>query len=427
MDGGKVSLQIPDEWAAIQELKSAEDNYIRVIASRSHVDKDEIDYGDRFVVVNLKEFGKGNSIQFVLSNAVAQTRLGLAPFRIESAGSATGILTGLAGETLPADDEISTEKEDDPFLLLGKVYVPLVADDDAALGLLRIAVTGGEGGSGLATHEVVRSNGGLSSYLNEDGDIVSERRVHAGDDNIYLLFTYAPIETIEDGMLRFVVDSDWDEPQEDSPNQIGFTDVDDAGVPTFENFTVDIPITYIDAGGTPITIHYGVGNDGATAPTKRETSKFRFYVQGSATGTLKEIDAVDVEVYSQGSGEGTASVDTGMMTEDGDPTVHAGSSGSITVTYDPIGEISGGRVKLTVPAALTGGDDSDGVTASHISVPGNAKYGGSVDLDLEANEDVTANDVLVSGVNLRADGTLTFTYTGMMPEATGDLEFAVRC
>ena len=38
---------------------------------------------------------------------------------------------------------------------------------------------------------------------------------------------------------------------------------------------------------------------------------------------------------------------------------------------------------------------------------------------------LTKNDVLVSGVNLRADGTLTFTYTGMMPEATGDLEFAV--
>ena len=248
MDGGKVSLEIPSTpspWGAMQELDSTKDNYIRVNASRSHVDQDEIDYGDRFVVVNLKEFGKGNSIQFILSNAVAQKTLGIANFRIESAGSATSSLTPLAGEPLPADDEVSTAKEDDPFLLLGKVYMPVgladdavVADIERASGLLRLAVTGGDGGSGEATHEVVRSNGGLSSYLNEDGDIVSERRVHAGDDNIYLLFTYAPIETIEDGMLRFVVDSDWDKPQEDSPNQIGYTDVDDAGVPTFENYTV---------------------------------------------------------------------------------------------------------------------------------------------------------------------------------------------
>ena len=55
-------------------------------------------------------------------------------------------------------------------------------------------------------------------------------------------------------------------------------------------------------------------------------------MKGSA-GTLKEIDAVDVEVYSQASGKGTASVDTGMMTEDDDPTVHAGATGSITITY----------------------------------------------------------------------------------------------
>ena len=84
--------------------------------------------------------------------------------------------------------KISTVKEDDPFLLLGKVYMPVgLADNandaeiEAASGLLRLAVTGGEGGSGEATHEVVRSDGGLSDYLDEDGDIVQERRVHAGD------------------------------------------------------------------------------------------------------------------------------------------------------------------------------------------------------------------------------------------------------
>ena len=75
---------------------------------------------------------------------------------------------------------------------------------------------------------------------------------------------------------------------------------------------------------------------------------------------------------------------------------------------------------------MTGGADGDGVTASHISVStGSAKYGGSVDLDLDANSDVTKNDILVSGVSLGADSMFTFTYEGMMPEAAGDLSFTV--
>ena len=48
-----------------------------------------------------------------------------------------------------------------------------------------------------------------------------------------------------------------------------------------------------------------------------------------------------------------------------------------------------------------------------------------MDHDLEANDDVTKDDVLVSGVNLSASSTFTFTYEGMMPEAAGDLSFTV--
>ena len=102
-----------------------------------------------------------------------------------------------------------------------------------------------------------------------------------------------------------------------------------------------------------------------------------------------------------------------MADEDGNATVNAGDTGSITITYTSIGQIVNGRVKLTVPEALTGGADGDGVTASHISVSGDAKYGGALtaaQLDLDANADVTKDDILVSGVNLREAGTLTFTY-----------------
>ena len=141
-------------------------------------------------------------------------------------------------------------------------------------------------------------------------------------------------------------------------------------------------------------------------------------MKGTA-GTFTSIGAVEVEVHSQASGRGSASI-AAMNATAGAP------DGSITITYDPIGQIANGRIKLTVDEALTGGADGDGVTAEHISVStGSAKYGGSVDLELDANSDVTKNDVLVSGVNLSASSNFTFTYEGMMPEAAGDLAFTV--
>ena len=179
-----------------------------------------------------------------------------------------------------------------------------------------------------------------------------------------------------------------------------------------------IPIVSIISGANIIEIHYGVGSFGAKAPTAKKTSEFLFAVKGSA-GTFTNIGAVEVDVHSQASGRGSASIAATNATA-GHP------DGSIVITYDPIGQIANGRIKLTVPDELTGGADAAGVTAAHISVStGSAKYGGSVDHDLEANDDVTKDDVLVSGVNLSASGTFTFTYEGMMPEAAGDLGFTV--
>ena len=129
MDGGRVSLQIPDGWGALQELGSAEANHIAVKASSRIVDQDGIDYGADFIVVNLKEFGYGNSIQFVYSKAKAQSGLGIAEFIIESAGSSSGDLTSLLGVPRPADDENADNKEDSPFLLLGHVYQTHDPDD----------------------------------------------------------------------------------------------------------------------------------------------------------------------------------------------------------------------------------------------------------------------------------------------------------
>ena len=38
-------------------------------------------------------------------------------------------------------------------------------------------------------------------------------RIHAGDTNTYLKFTYTPEETIQDGQLKFQVHGDWSDPQ----------------------------------------------------------------------------------------------------------------------------------------------------------------------------------------------------------------------
>ncbi len=433
MNGGSVRLSTPAAWGSLDERDPTAKNHIRVVASSSVASQDAIRYGAHNVLVPLMTAGYNSTVEFVLSNVKAQTTIGIAQFTVESAGGPSDSLARLMGEPLPKDGD---DNIIDPYMLLGKVYVPRFAEggtvpetgataDAAAVtadtGILRLRVVPGAGGTGEAELvEIVRTDSGLQTYLNEDGEEISDRQVHAGDEEIYLVFRYTPVETLEDGALRFTVPSDWSPPQEESSNVLGYTEISSSaslGAYDFGNRSITIPIVSIDSGQN-VEIHYGVGSLGAKAPTAKKTSQFLFAVKGTA-GTFTSIGAVDVDVMSQASGRGSASIES-MNATAGAP------DGSITITYDPEGQIANGRIKLTVPDALTGGADGDGVTASHISVStGSAKYGGSVDLELDANSDVTKNDVLVSGVNLSADDEFTFTYEGMMPEAAGDLAFTV--
>ena len=52
---------------------------------------------------------------------------------------------------------------------------------------------------------------------------IATQEVHAGDDSVYLLFTYTPSETITDGELRFTVPTNWSIPQEDDQGEHGYT------------------------------------------------------------------------------------------------------------------------------------------------------------------------------------------------------------
>ena len=443
MTGGSVRLQSPENWGTLQETDSAADNHIRVEPSSS-INQADISYGPRYVFVPLGNVQANDAVTFVLSNVKAQPTIGLAEFRLESAGGPSDSLMRLMGEPLlkDADDKDIVDR----YMLLGKVYVPRFAEggaiperigavataDDVTndTGILRLEVVAGAGGTGEAKLDrVARSDAGLRNYLNEARDaIVSERRVHAGDEEIYLVFKYTPVQTITDGALRFTVPTDWTEPQEDSSNTIGYTTVlpsgANIGALMFENRVVTIPIVDITSADS-IEIHYGSGSFGATAPKTRQVgdaaSDFLFAVKGTA-GTFSNIGAAPVNVYSQASGEGSASAMAENATA-GHP------EGSIKITYDPEGQIVNGRVKLTVDAALTGGADGDGVMSTSGITPssGSAMYGGDPSMtdDSRTMYGITKNDILVSGVSLGADDEFTFTYSGMMPVAKGDLSFTV--
>ena len=180
MTGGSVRLHTPTAWGELQETDSTAANHIGVSASRSMVNQDEISYGTRYVLVPLMTIGRGNTIEFVLSNVLAQREIGLARFTIESAGGPSGSLRQLKGIERPDDDEDATVKETDEYMLLGHVYETGDVDEDAdedRNGLIRLEVIAGEGGTGEAVLEsIVRTDAGLRSYLNEDGDAIETVR-----------------------------------------------------------------------------------------------------------------------------------------------------------------------------------------------------------------------------------------------------------
>ena len=152
--------------------------------------------------------------------------------------------------------------------------------------------------------------------------------------------------------------------------------------------------------GQTITIDYGAGDGGAVVPKTAGTSGFDIEIKGSETGQLKSVKVEAVTVLSQASGRGTVAIDT-----DGD--VHAGQTGrAFAITYTAEGQIVGGRLKVTVPD----GDDWADAMAANFS--GSATYGGDLsETALEENEEIgSVNELIVSGINLRADQTLTLTY-----------------
>ena len=192
MDGGAVSLEHPAGWGGFDSDPS-ELNYVRVSASRG-ASIEEIDNGGSIIIVTLDKCPPNGTVTFVYGTgtgakrgARAQDATGVAPFMIKSQGDDFGSLMGVIGDRAKA-----TVTDDDPEYL-GETF-------NDAVGMLRVDVTGADDGSGTGEVTLVASKAGDGDYTDEDGEAVTEMRVHAADDATYIKVVYTATETIENGM-----------------------------------------------------------------------------------------------------------------------------------------------------------------------------------------------------------------------------------
>ena len=119
MTGGRVVLQMPDGWGDLQNTQSSARNYVQVTGSG--LSNDDWDVNSDIVEVNLKTFEKGNAVKFALNRVVPQfTELGIAEFRISSAGNAGETVDLLVGEPYP-DGAYTNEG-----LILDKLLQPAI-------------------------------------------------------------------------------------------------------------------------------------------------------------------------------------------------------------------------------------------------------------------------------------------------------------
>ena len=351
MNGGQVSLERPDGWGDMQEGDADEPNYVTVTASGGTLDSANTSYvGREVVIANLEDFGKNNTVTFTISNAEAPSDIGVDVFVVKSAGSRDGRLTELGGDAKQPDNATDAD-------LLGKIYwIELGGNEDAfdrgtddANGKLRVAVVSAADGTGVATVEIRSSNNPSAKY---DGADVATQEVHAGDDSVYLLFTYIPGETIRDGELRFTVPTNWSIPQEADQGEHGYTYFEevrnaDIGAAVFTEGSRTVTVEIIEmTKDDGIQIHYGwhgIREGGAEAPkVARPGDAFGFQIKGSETGSPDRIDVLPtVRVREQASGAGTAEISP--------ESAAAAEMETVTITYTAIGEIKDGALRLTVP------------------------------------------------------------------------------
>ena len=381
MDGGNVDLAIPAGWGDIQSSDPTQRNYVSVrgdgVTGEPNTD------GGRLARASIDKLAKGQSFRFIIGSGTGganngvevQDTVGFADFTITSDGDGDGV-HALITSTLEFKDREKIRNPDKT----GKIY------KDAA-GILRIKVTSALDGTGMVTVEPVE--------------------VRAADANVALVFTYTPTQTIEDGALKFTVPSSWSKPQVEEEGMPGYTEAEGPSLGTAtddDKFSVTIPIISLDKDQDPIKITYGAGNGPAMASTVVGTDSFRFDMKGHADGNFRALrEQPTVEVKRQASGMGKA-----VLAVEGDA-LHAGDMDrKITVVYTAAGQMVAGMVRLTIPAKWSA-PTVENLTVMPSMTP-----------------TIDGQMATVSGVNLMAGGTVTFTYTGSVQPAAGtDVKFAV--
>ena len=454
MSGGQVGFELPNsDWGAMQEDDDDEPNYMHVKAGNGGtLDASNPAYvGREVVIANLENFEKGDTVTFTYgygsgdkSGAEAPSEIGVDAFVISSAGSRSGSLVELAGDAKQPPDKDEDE-------LLGKIYwVEAGGDKDAfdrgtdtANGKLRVNVVSAADGTGEATVEIRNSSSPTGKYgIDADGDPDKDavtQQVHAGDTDIYLLFTYTPHETITTGELRFTVPTGWTIPQEDDQGKPGYTYFEevrnaDIGSPvisgTSRTITVEIDsMTKDDA----IQIHYGwhgVRDGGAEAPADaRPDDEFEFQIRGSEKGSPDRIRAgnPEVKVWEAASGSGEVDIDP--------KTAAAADMETVTITYTAAGEIKDGTLRLEVPDKWSDAS-SDNITVSVGSADHGRQYYETEDddgdgtkyeaLDNKPKDVANIRNVLVRDIKLAAGGTVVFTYNTQVGATIGDHKFKLE-
>ncbi len=379
MDGGAVSLGIPDGWGAMQN-DPTQRNYVTTRGAGVSA----VEITDRHAIATIDTLSKGGSFRFIYGGgtgaavgAEVQDNVGTAQFVIKSDGDGDGVFAALTSDL----EHTGREQIRNPDKTQ-KIY----KDAD---GVLQVKVTSALDGTGTVT--------------------LDTPSVRAASDDVKLVFIYKPSQTIEDGELRFTVPSSWSQPQVEEVSLPGYTEVDGVGLGSVmddDKFSVTVPIFSLDKANE-ITITYGATEAGrAVASATTGVDAFRFAVQGGESGNLAPIRTQPtVTVNPQASGKGKAVI----AVTDGEGTLHTGDTGrELTVTYTAVGQMVGGKVRLEVPAGWS------------------APTAETVAITPAIPPTFSGQMAIVEGVNLSANGTVTFVYTGdVQPKVGTGVAFAV--
>ena len=159
MDGGAVRVVIPDDWGNLQDDDATEANYVEVdvVSGRGSA---EANVADRAVNANLTGVEAGSVVRFSYGGGTVSSRNGAevqpsiagpkapAAFEIESDGDGNGSFADIRGaQRTKAVKDAEAKAE---TTALGAVY-------DTDPGMLFVAVTGGDDGSGTAEVEIVNT------------------------------------------------------------------------------------------------------------------------------------------------------------------------------------------------------------------------------------------------------------------------------